>query len=100
MTPEQMQILLKALESLQNSKWTLTGALDWPIFIWATSFFGSLIVGLICYMWRDLKNAIKDNKSELRTQLKEEIKEREKQDNIIWKAVHECQEKCCPRGHN
>lgn len=80
MTPDQFQQLLSVLQKIADKQYTLTGAADWPMLV----AMGGLITGLIGFMWLDLRGKLVDNKTE-----------HEK----LWRAMADCQDDCCPRGH-
>ena len=96
MTPEQIQQLLQALREIaaQPKSYTLTGASDWPLLV----VVGTALVALICFMWLDLRTQVRDGRGEWQradTELETRI---EKETALIWKAIKECQDDCCPRG--
>lgn len=83
MTPDQFTQLLTLLEKIASRQYTITGASDWPILL----VIGGITLALIGAMWTDLRNNIKEQK----TENKEER-------TLIWRAMKDCQDDCCPRS--
>ena len=94
MTDAQFESLLGALREVIASQrhYTLTGADDWPVM----AFMAVAIVGLLVYVWQDLKNLIRDNRIEWKDALSKEEAERKEQDELLWKTMRECREECLP----
>ena len=82
MTTEQFAQLLTLLEKIASRQYTITGASDWPILL----VIGGITFALIGAMWTDLRNNFREQKAEA----KEER-------NLIWSALKDCQDDCCPR---
>lgn len=85
MSPEQFNIFMSLLERLANRSYTLTDAADWPVLI----VVGTALVGLICFMWLDLRSVVKDNKIEAKKDIE-----------TLWNALRTCQNNGCPNGRN
>lgn len=98
MTPEQFTQLMALLKELliTSRTYTLTGAADWPVL--AVACIG--LVGLLVYIWGDLKTTITGNRTEQKKELEKEEAERKRQDDMIWAAMRTCQEDCCPRRNH
>ena len=91
---DQLPQLVDALNHLATSltassvtKYTLTGAQDWPILL----VVGALVVGMLSFMWVDLKSAFKDHKSANT----KEIDTLWNETRAIRLEMKECKEKCC-----
>jgi hypothetical protein len=86
MNPDQTRMLLEALDkiasAMQGQAYTITGASDWPIL----ATVGGALVVVLGFMWRDLRSVIKEVKTEGRSG-----------DDLIWAALRDCQNDCCPR---
>ena len=82
MTDQQFSELLAILRQIASQQYTITGAADWPILV----ALGGVILGLIAFMWVDLKSTIKGDKNDLSKDI----------DNL-WQAHRDCQAECCPR---
>lgn len=85
MSPEQFNQLIATLNKLtealsHSGQYTITGASDWPLI---PSFVGLLII-LLGVIWTDLRATIKDKHSSTQIALDKEIKDREKQDDLLW----------------
>ena len=104
MTPEQtaklIELLSKIADALSTPKpYTITGAADWPVLLVVGAILAimfGLIGGLIRLMWSDLKLSMRDNRSEWKeadasAQLREE-----KEHDLLWSALRDCQGDCCP----
>jgi hypothetical protein len=92
MTPEQFNQLLELLEKMADRTYTLTGAADYPILLALCSVF----LALGAFMWVDLKNTIKENKSEWRDELDKHREDNERGHDLIWSAMKDCKADCCP----
>jgi len=96
MTPEQFSQLLDILNKIStNQPYTITGAADWPILV----VVGGALIGIIVFMWMDLRASIKDGRVDWRDALKKHEDENEKSFDMIWQAHRDCQADCCPRGN-
>ena len=93
MSEIQFNELINVLKIISESKYTITGASDWPLLVALVA----IIVSLLVYIWQDLKNTMKENKVEWQIAIDKEEAEREKQDDYIWTAMRSCQDDCCPR---
>lgn len=88
LSASQFDQLLTVLKSLAPSNhYTITGAADWPMVIVLCGVFGSVIVGLICFMWHDLGRRFDGYEAA-----------NEKMHESLWNAQKDCQDDCCPRG--
>lgn len=68
----------------------LTEARDWDMFMCMIGFVGflvTLLIGLTCWMWRDLKMSFRDRCIERQEHCTREFRS-------VWKALDDC----CPRG--
>lgn len=84
MTEAQTTKLLETLDSIANTlanpkTYTITGAADWPI----AAFIVAGMAALIVMMWRDLKSAVKDNKSENKSEF-----------DKLWAAIRAIEARC------
>lgn len=78
-----LNLLAKIAENISKPQpYTITGAADWPLLL----VLGFVLVGLIGWMWKDLKDAMRENKAE-----------RTKAIDDIWNEMERCQHECCPR---
>lgn len=96
-TTEQFALLLKLLEKIadrQQPQYTITGAQDWPILV----LLGGIIVGMVAFMWTDLRATIKDGKKEWKNDLVRHEDENTRQFDYVWDAIRDCQGDCCDRG--
>ena len=100
MATMEMQTLIDSLNNIADilknmatRPYTLTGAQDWYLFMTMTG----IVIGLLVYIWQDLKGTMKEHRSELQTALEKEARQREKDIDAIWQAMRACQEDCCPR---
>ena len=99
--PQLIKALTKLAEGLEHSsltKYTITGAADWPILL----VVGGLVVGMISFMWVDLKSTFtehkKDNKGELDlvwAELRKQEAKMETNKEFVLREMKECKEKCC-----
>lgn len=94
MSPDQFNQLLAALSKLADRPYTLTGAADWPIL----AFMLVIFIGVIGWMWRDLKATIKDGRQENKADLSEYKQTHSEEHKNLWQALKDCQGDCCPRG--
>lgn len=85
LSSDQFTKLLNVLERIADRPYTLTGASDWPLFV----FMVGIVIALIAFMWRDLGSKITSDK-----------KENKEEHERIWKSQQDCQDACCPRGRN
>lgn len=70
-------------------EFVITEAKDWPMLVCMFAVIGILVSGLIgltCWMWKDLKTSFRNRCIERRDSCKEEF-------GYLWKAIDEC----CPR---
>jgi len=73
--------------------YTLTGAADWPLLM----AVGGLLLAAICAMWADLRGAMRDSRTDWKTELAQYKKENEKDINALWDEHRRCkQERKCP----
>jgi hypothetical protein len=89
----QFEKLLDLLEDLSTRQWTLTSATDWPLLI----VIGSLLVGVLVFIWADLKATIREHRGEWREELDRHKVESERAVAQVWTAIKDCQSDCCPR---
>lgn len=102
-SPEQFSELLVTLKSISpmTQHYTITGAADWP---GIAAVFGLVLTGggvflaVIAYMWKDLKDTIREDRADLRQRLNQHIEEDKADHDDIWEEIHRCQGDCCPRG--
>lgn len=93
--------LLEQMGKIPIQHFTITGAEDWPMFLAMIKVLGVVvasawgsIIGLVIYIWSDLKKTISSNRSE-DNKTCEDCK-KSIWDHIsgpIWTAI----ETCCPR---
>lgn len=93
--------LMKQLGEIPVQHFTITGAEDWPMFLAMIKFVGIVfcaawgsVVGLVIYVFNDLKNTIQSDKVENGnscTDCKKAIWEHIS--GPVWSAI----ESCCPR---
>ncbi len=114
MTPEQIDILLKSMDRIASRQFVLTQATDWVMLEILGGVFLTLAVLAVGFFWRDvgkkfessgiifskgiddIKQMIRDFKSE-DNKAHESIKaEFEKADDIIHRIIKDCQKDCCP----
>ena len=97
MTDIQIEHALKLLEKIveQANHYTLTGAADWPLLV----AIGGILIGLLAWMWAHLHATIQQHRDDLRTMLTELKQDGQQQARVLWKALEECQNQCCPRRH-
>lgn len=93
MTDPQLETLLVTLNRLADrmGTYTLTGAADWPILV---ALVG-ILVGMIGYMWHDLKRTIGHLHTDAGRIERECRAHAEKEDDKIWRAMRDCQKDCC-----
>jgi len=84
---EALNHLAESLKISSVTKYTLTGAQDWPILL----VVGALLVAMISFMWVDLKATFKDHKADN----KDEIDTLWNETRSIRQEMKECKEKCC-----
>ncbi|MBU1566023.1 MAG: hypothetical protein KJ630_10390, partial [Proteobacteria bacterium] len=60
------------------------------------------VIALITLMWKDLKSEIRDGKNEWRQELHKVKSEGERDRDILWQAMRDCKNDCCParKVHN
>ncbi len=92
MTDKRFESLINNLQNLvpATNNYTLTGATDWPIL----AVMAVAIVGLLVYIWQDLKGTIKEHRAEWKDDLEKEIAERKEQDEFIWTELRERKRIC------
>jgi len=102
MQPDQFDQLMTVLRSLTPGTYTITGAADWP----GIAAVGGLFIAAMGFMWRDLRasndkliDAIKELRTEGKTDLDKLKEDHEKVHKNLWDAIEKCQAVCCPRGH-
>jgi hypothetical protein len=93
MSPDQFVQLLTVINRLTGQQYTITGAADWPIL----AAIGGILLLAIAAMWADLKATIKEYRTEWRSELSAVKSENDKDHDIIWDAIRDCQNDCCPR---
>lgn len=94
MTPDQIAKLLEVLERIASRQYTLTGASDWPILM----AVGGVLVALIGLMWSDLRSSIKEYRTDWKSELAVHKRESKEELDLVWSALRDCQNDCCPRG--
>lgn len=94
-TPAQFEQLIHALQSLAEtpSTYTITGAADWPMLL----VIGGLLLSAIAMMWADLRSKLSNNKSDIDKEISELKANNTRSHDLIWEAMRNCQEDCCPR---
>ncbi len=90
---ELLTKLLEAIERIADQQYTITGAADWPI----AAFIVGAMATLLCFMWRDLRSAIRDNREAGKDDVSALKAENSKAHDDIWAEIHNCQNDCCPR---
>ncbi len=93
MTPEQIQMLIDAINKLvaaSTRQYTITGAADWPL----VTVLGGAIVGLVVFMWIDLRSTIKEGRNEWKSELDKEVGLLWSETRKIRQEQKECKEKC------
>lgn len=98
MNTTQYDKIIDLLCSIKTTGYTLTGASDWPIFVWVFGALSGLLSCLLIYIWRDLISIINDNRDVCSEKIDEERVERKEQIQFIWEELRGCQDDCCPRG--
>lgn len=95
MTPAQFEELLNLLHDLaaKNTQYTITGASDWPMLM----VLGGILAGLIGFMWVDLRSKLTDHKVDFGKELDAIKAENKEGHDILWNAMRDCQNECCPR---
>lgn len=85
MDHDQFEQLLDVIQEFatKSSSYTITGAQDWPMVL----AMGGVLMIVLGAMWADLSNKLVSNKNE-----------NAKQVDMLWEALRECQDDCCPRG--
>lgn len=96
MDPYQFRVLVALLEKLLNRQFTLTSAADWPLLV----VVGTALVGLIVFMWVDLRTIVKDNRQDAMKEISDVKVHAEKEIDDLWRAMKDCQNECCPRKKN
>ena len=97
MPNDQFEELIQAVDRLSAMRtYTLAGAADWYMLV----SLGGFIVVLLIYIWQDLKKGLSEDRVLLFNQVARETVEREKQIDILWKYIRDCQNECCPRKRN
>lgn len=104
MTPEQtaklIELLSKIADALSTPKpYTITGAADWPILLVVSGILAiliGLIGGMIRLMWSDLRLSMRDSKNEWREAVAQAKHDEEKEHDLLWSALRDCQGDCCP----
>lgn len=76
------------------TSYTLTGAADWPMFMFLVGIIGGLLLmlcGIVTFMWRDLKVHIKDISSDQenwcerhRNSCRQEVK---REFDAVWQVI-------------
>ena len=94
MTPDQIAKLLEVLERIASRQYTITGASDWPIL----AAVGGLLAVLIGLMWSDLRGSIKEYRTDWKSELAAHKREGKEELDLLWTAMRDCQNDCCPRG--
>ena len=94
MTPEQIARLLNVLESIAARQYTITGASDWPILV----VVGGVLGVLIGLMWSDLRTSIREYRTDWKQELANHKQEGKAELDLVWTALRDCQNDCCPRG--
>lgn len=99
MSPEQIAQLLRLLERIADRPFTITQATDWPM----VYVFMGVFIAAMGLFWRDVGLKFADMKSALKDFKGDDEKahanikiEYEKADELIWKAMKDCQGDCCP----
>lgn len=88
MNPEQFSQLLKLLEKIADRPFTITQATDWPM----VYVFLGMFVAAMGLFWRDVGRKF----DEMKLALKDYKIDDEKNHDMIWKAMQDCQKDCCP----
>lgn len=96
MTPEQIAKLLELMARIADRQYTITGASDWPILL----AVGGLLCGLLGLMWSDLRGSLRDSRQEWKEAVAELKREEKIEHDILWAALRDCQDDCCPRGYH
>ena len=104
MTPEQtaklIELLSKIADALSTPRpYTITGAADWPVLLVVGGILAimiALIGGLIRVMWSDLRSSMRENKTEWKEAVASAKHVEEKEHDLLWSALRDCQGDCCP----
>ena len=93
MTPEETQLahqFLATFQKIAERPYSLTGAIDWPMFVFMFGLLGTFISTVVVAVWWSLKEMLKVLKLELST-LNGKIAG-------VQTELHECQDECCYAG--
>jgi hypothetical protein len=95
-----IEILAKVADGLEHSnlsKYTITGAADWPILL----FMGGILLAVIGFMWRDLRSTITDHRTDNKNALDSHTRDNKEAIDMLWNECRSirvemgaCKEKC------